>query len=110
MSAPTLSQYLLNKQCHHSVITPQLEQLIMQVSIACKAIGITIGKGALAGVLGQAGSENIQGEEQKKLDIITNDIMLAATSKGGCVAGLASEEMEDIYPFLLRQKVAAWQV
>ena len=52
MSAPTLSQYLLNKQCHHSVITPQLEQLIMQVSIACKAIGITIGKGALAGVLG----------------------------------------------------------
>ena len=98
MSAPTLSQYLLNKQCHHSVITPQLEQLIMQVSIACKAIGITIGKGALAGVLGQAGSENIQGEEQKKLDIITNDIMLAATSKGGCVAGLASEEMEDIYP------------
>jgi len=97
MSAPTLSQYLLNKQNTLAAVTPQLQHLLMQVSIACKAISSAIGKGALAGVLGQAGSDNIQGEEQKKLDVLSNDIVLAATERCGCVAGLASEEMDDIY-------------
>ncbi len=97
MSAPTLSQYLLAKQHSLPVVTAQLQELLMQVSVACKAISVAIGKGALAGILGQAGSDNIQGEEQKKLDVLSNDIVLAATENSGCVAGLASEEMDDIY-------------
>jgi fructose-1,6-bisphosphatase I len=52
----------------------------------------------LAGVLGSAGSENIQGETQKKLDVITNDIFIEANQWNGHLAAMASEEMDDIYP------------
>lgn len=93
MSAPTLNQYLVQAK-----IPAQLQQLITQVSVACKAISVAIGKGALAGILGQAGSDNIQGEEQKKLDVISNDIVLDAGLRSGSIAGLASEEMDDIFP------------
>jgi fructose-1,6-bisphosphatase I len=52
-------------------------------------------KGALArGVLGEAGSDNVQGEAQKKLDVISNDILLEANEWGGHLAAMASEEME----------------
>ena len=89
----TLNQYLVQAK-----IPAQLQQLLTQMSVACKAISVAIGKGALAGVLGQAGSDNIQGEEQKKLDVISNDIVLQAALGSGSIAGLASEEMDDIFP------------
>jgi len=53
-----------------------------------------VGKGALGGVLGDAGTGNVQGEAQKKLDVLSNDILLEANEWGGHVAGLASEEMD----------------
>lgn len=93
MAALSLTQYLAQQQ----IPTP-LQQLLIQISVACKTISAAIGKGALAGVLGQAGSDNIQGEEQKKLDVISNDIVLAAGLGSGSIAGLASEEMDDIFP------------
>lgn len=93
MSAITLNQYLVQAK-----VPAQLQQLLTQMSVACKAISIAIGKGALAGILGQAGSDNIQGEEQKKLDVISNDIVLDAGLRSGSIAGLASEEMDDIFP------------
>ena len=93
MSAITLNQYLVQAK-----VPAQLQQLLTQMSVACKAISVAIGKGALAGVLGQAGSDNIQGEEQKKLDVISNDIVLDAALNSGSIAGLASEEMDDIFP------------
>ena len=93
MSAITLNQYLVQAK-----VPAQLQQLLTQMSVACKAISVAISKGALAGVLGQAGSDNIQGEEQKKLDVISNDIVLDAALHSGSIAGLASEEMDDIFP------------
>ncbi|VEB43070.1 Fructose-1,6-bisphosphatase class 1 [Chromobacterium violaceum] len=51
-------------------------------------------KGALADVLGEAGTGNIQGEAQKKLDVIANDFLLDANEWGGSLAAMASEEME----------------
>ena len=72
--------------------------LISDVIIACKQIAHDVNKGALIGVLGSAGSENVQGETQKKLDIITNEIFIKATEWGGHLAAMASEEMEDVYP------------
>ena len=97
MTNLTLSRYLQQQQEQHGV-SPELCELIRQTCDACHRISDAIGKGALAGVLGHAGSENVQGEEQKKLDIISNDLMIAATLGGGCVAGLASEEMDEILP------------
>jgi len=52
----------------------------------------------LIGVLGSAGSENVQGETQKKLDIITNEVFIKSTEWGGHLAAMASEEMDDVYP------------
>ncbi len=68
--------------------------LIEIVSRACQAISIAIGKGGLGGVLGEAGSDNVQGEAQKKLDVLSNDILLDANEWGGHLAAMASEEMD----------------
>jgi fructose-1,6-bisphosphatase I len=57
-----------------------------------------VNKGALIGVLGSAGSENVQGETQKKLDVITNEVFIKANEWGGHLAAMASEEMDEIYP------------
>jgi fructose-1,6-bisphosphatase I len=89
-----LSRFLIEEQREKAVISSDLRFLIEIVSRACKAISVSIGKGALAGVLGSAGSDNVQGEVQKKLDVISNDILLEANEWGGHLAAMASEEME----------------
>ena len=89
-----LSRFLIEEQREKEVICSDLRFLIEIVSRACKAISVAIGKGALAGVLGSAGSDNVQGEVQKKLDVISNDILLEANEWGGHLAAMASEEME----------------
>lgn len=72
--------------------------LISDIEVACKQIAHDVRKGALVGVLGSAGSENVQGETQKKLDIITNEVFIKSTEWGGHLAAMASEEMDDVYP------------
>jgi fructose-1,6-bisphosphatase I len=68
------------------------------VARACKTISHSVGKGALGDILGSADTENIQGEVQKKLDVISNEILLEANEWGGHLAAMASEEMESIHP------------
>jgi fructose-1,6-bisphosphatase I len=68
------------------------------VARACKTISHAVGKGALGEVLGTAHTENVQGEVQKKLDILSNEILLEANEWGGHLAAMASEEMETIHP------------
>ncbi|HJW25389.1 MAG TPA: class 1 fructose-bisphosphatase [Rhodocyclaceae bacterium] len=94
MGRMTLSRYLIEKQRQKGVITADLKLLIEVVSRACKAISIAIGKGGLGGVLGEAGSDNVQGEAQKKLDVLSNEILLEANEWGGHLAAMASEEMD----------------
>jgi fructose-1,6-bisphosphatase I len=93
----TLTQFLVEQQRAANAIKPELRLLIEVVARACKAIAVNVGKGALAGMLGSAGTENIQGETQKKLDVISNDILMEANEWGGHLAGMASEEMESIH-------------
>jgi len=93
----TLSRYLIEEQRDKGKINADLRLLIEVVARACKGIAVAIGKGALGGeggVLGEAGSDNVQGEAQKKLDVISNEILLEANEWGGHLAGMASEEME----------------
>ena len=94
----TLSRFLIEEQREKNVIAADLRLLIEVVARACKAISIAIGKGGLADVLGAAGSDNVQGEAQKKLDIISNEIFLEANEWGGHLAAMASEEMELPHP------------
>ena len=94
MAQRTLARYLTEEQRSKGVITGDLKFLIEIVSRACQAIPIAIGKGGLGGVLGEAGSDNVQGEAQKKLDVLSNDILLDANEWGGHLAAMASEEMD----------------
>jgi fructose-1,6-bisphosphatase I len=89
----TLTQFLIQRQ-HAGKINADLRLLIETVARACKAISTRVNKGALADGHGSAGTENVQGEVQKKLDVLSNEILLEANEWGGNLAALASEEME----------------
>lgn len=96
MSTHTFSDYLSVLQDKNH-INSELAWLLLSVSDSCKTISNKVSKGALAGVLGTLGSENVQGEVQKKLDVIANDILLEENQHGGFLAGMASEEMDTFY-------------
>jgi len=93
----SLTRYLVEQQRNHGHIPGQLRLLIEVVARACKRISHAVNKGALGDVLGSAGTGNVQGEVQKKLDIIANEVLIEANEWGGHLAGMASEEMEGIY-------------
>ena len=93
----SLTRYLVEQQHEHGNIPGQLRLLLEVVARACKRISQAVNKGALGGVLGAAESENVQGEVQKKLDIIANEVLIEANEWGGHLAAMASEEMDSIY-------------
>jgi fructose-1,6-bisphosphatase I len=93
----SLTRYLVEQQRLDGHIPPELRLLLEVVARACKSISQAVNKGALGGVLGTAGSENVQGEVQKKLDIIANEVLIEANEWGGHLAAMASEEMDSIY-------------
>ncbi|MCC5970476.1 MAG: class 1 fructose-bisphosphatase [Pararhodobacter sp.] len=97
MHRKTLTQFLVEQQRREAALPSQLRLLIEIVARACKAISISVNKGSLGGVLGDFGSENVQGEAQKKLDVIANERLLEANEWGGHLAAMASEEMETIH-------------
>ena len=101
----SLSRYLIEEQRARpspengaGAIPADLRLLIEVVARACKNISNAVSKGALAGVLGEAGSGNVQGEAQKKLDVIANEVLLEANEWGGHLAAMVSEEMEGVHP------------
>ncbi len=94
----TLTQFIIEEQRRVVGATGDFTSLLNDIVTAIKVISNAVNKGDLMGVLGSAGSENIQGETQKKLDVITNDVMLQSNEWAGHLAAMASEEMEDIYP------------
>jgi fructose-1,6-bisphosphatase I len=93
----SLTRYLVEQQRIQHHLPSELRLLIEVVARACKGISHAVNKGALGGVLGSAESENVQGEVQKKLDIIANEVLIEANEWGGHLAAMASEEMEGIY-------------
>ncbi|WP_159990910.1 class 1 fructose-bisphosphatase [Pelistega ratti] len=93
----TLSQYLVEQQRQGFLLSEDLKALIEGIARSCKSIAHVVAKGALGGVLGNQGTDNVQGEAQKKMDVISNDILLQANEWTGHLAGMASEEMDTIY-------------
>ncbi len=94
----TLTQFLIEERRRHPGSSGDLNSLILDVALACKAISKRIASGALTGVLGNAGAVNVQGEQQKKLDVVANDIFLQTNEWGGHLAAMASEELDEPYP------------
>jgi fructose-1,6-bisphosphatase I len=93
----SLTRHLVEKQHAGDRVPAQLRLLLEVVARACKGISHAVNKGALGGVLGTADTENVQGEVQKKLDIIANEVLIEANEWGGHLAAMASEEMEGIF-------------
>lgn len=97
-SGTSLTQFIIEEQRRIAGATGDFTSLLNDIVTACKVIANAVNKGQLIGVLGSAGSENIQGEVQKKLDVISNEIFIRSNEWAGHLAAMASEEMEDIYP------------
>ncbi|TSE18361.1 Fructose-1,6-bisphosphatase class 1 [Tepidimonas alkaliphilus] len=94
----TLTQFLIEQRRRFPSASGDFNALVLDVALACKAIARSVAFGALGGVLGaQSGSINVQGEEQKKLDVISNELFVRANEWGGHLAGMASEEMDEPY-------------
>jgi fructose-1,6-bisphosphatase I len=98
MKRISLTQYLVEQQRKHGRIPGELRLLLEVVARACKQIAISVNKGALGDVLGSAHTENVQGEVQKKLDVIANEVLIEANAWGGHLAAMASEELDGISP------------
>jgi fructose-1,6-bisphosphatase I / sedoheptulose-1,7-bisphosphatase len=96
----TLTRYTIESEHRHPGSTGDFSGLLNAVATAVKIISNQVSRGALIGALGSAGMENVQGEEQKKLDRISNEVMIGETEWTGHLAAMASEEMEDIHPVL----------
>ena len=94
----SLSRWLIEQQRSHGHIPGSLRLLIEQVARACKRISRAVNRGAAQGILGSLASSNVQGEVQKQLDVIANDVLLEANEWGGHLAAIASEELERIHP------------
>ena len=86
-----LSDYLAAQH-----VEPELSSLLEVLSSASQEISSSLKLGAMAGILGAAGNENVQGEEQKKLDVIANTILKDALASLPSVRGIASEEEDDV--------------
>ena len=92
-SMTTLSDFLNSCQ-----IDVDLKFLITDIANSCNSISDSVRKGALANILGSAGTGNVQGETQQKLDIFANELLLKSNENTGRLAAMASEENEAIYP------------
>jgi fructose-1,6-bisphosphatase I len=92
----TLTNFIIETQRNFKGATGEFTGLLNDIAVACKKISDLVNKGDLVDILGSAESENVQGETQKKMDVISNEIFLEALQHNGHVAGLASEEMDEI--------------
>ncbi len=93
----SLTRYLVEQQRVDGHIPGDLRLLLEVVARSCKSISQAVNKGDLGGILGSADTENVQGEMQKQLDIIANEVLIEANEWGGHLAAMASEEMDSIY-------------
>ena len=90
----TLTEFIIGEQRRFPHATGNFTALLNDIHLACKRITHLVGRGALAHTLGRAGTENVQGEQQMKLDVMANEIFLRTNEWGGQLAGMASEELE----------------
>lgn len=95
----TLGEFIVDKQSEFPYSSGELSQLLSSIRLAAKVVNREINKAGLADILGSVGAENIQGENQMKLDVYANDTFIAALRSMGEVCGVASEELEDFIAF-----------
>lgn len=96
---PLVGQSLAGYLATQDQADASLRALVLALAAACAEISALVARGALADVLGSAGAENVQGEVQKTLDVISNDLLVSAAEQCGQVMAVGSEEMEEVVVF-----------
>ncbi|ASK30174.1 fructose-bisphosphatase class I [Chryseobacterium sp. T16E-39] len=94
-SLQTLGEFIIDKQEDFQYSTGELSRLLSAIRLASKVVNREVNKAGIADIIGKAGNENIQGEEQQKLDVLANEIFITALSQREVVCGIASEENDD---------------
>lgn len=92
----TLGQFIIERQADFPYAKGELSRLLRDIGIAAKIVNREVNKAGLADILGDMGSSNVQGEEQKKLDVFANEQFISALSSGGECCAVASEENEEM--------------
>lgn len=95
----TLGEFIIGNQKDFPYAKGELSALLSSIRLAGKMVNQEINKAGLANILGAAGNENVQGEQQMKLDVLANDLFISTLRNRGEICGLASEEMEDFVSF-----------
>jgi fructose-1,6-bisphosphatase len=93
----TLNKFIIEEQRKATGATGEFSALLNDVVTAIKVISMSVGKGPLLGLLGNAGQSNVQGEQQKQLDVVSNEILLRHCEWAGHLCGMASEELDEVY-------------
>jgi fructose-1,6-bisphosphatase I len=106
----TLDRFILDREHLHPGATGELSLLLMRFGLAGKRIARELAVAGLRRTLGSAHAENVQGEEQKKLDVIANEILLESFDYGGLVVLAASEEMEAPYVYQSNEQAGRYAV
>ena len=102
------ARFMIEQKSRISGVDDALASLVNDVSRACKTIAIAIGKGGTGDFLGDSDAVNVQGEKQKKMDVISNQIMIDFAERSGNLAALVSEEMDDFYPIAHEQQAGRY--
>ncbi|AEV32676.1 class 1 fructose-bisphosphatase [Owenweeksia hongkongensis] len=95
----TLGEFIIGNQKDFPYAKGELSALLSSIRLAGKMVNQEINKAGLAEILGKFGSDNVQGEEQMKLDVLANDLFISTLRSRGEICGIASEEMEDYVSF-----------
>lgn len=95
----TLGEFIIENQRDFPYAKGELSALLSSIRLAGKMVNQEINKAGLANILGAAGDENVQGEEQQKLDVLANELFISTLKSRGEICGLGSEEMEDYLEF-----------
>lgn len=95
----TLNQFIIDRQADFPYATGEFSRLLYHLAVAAKIVHRSVNKAGLVDILGEAGSTNVQGEDQKKLDVIANDQFINACRNSGECCGVASEENQEIVVF-----------
>ncbi len=99
MNLVTLEDYIIKKQNDFPYATGELTSLLSAIVLAAKVVNREVNKAGIADITGAYGQENIQGEEQQKLDVFADETFMHALEAQGQVCGIASEEQEDFVQF-----------
>jgi fructose-1,6-bisphosphatase I len=96
----TLQEFILKNQADYSFATGEFSRLLNDIVVASKIVSRDVRKAGLVDhILGAQGGQNVQGEEQQKLDVVADVAFIKAFEQGGEVCGIASEENDDFVAF-----------